>query len=329
MLNGQNKFLLCSSAALCVIAGAVSAPAVSFAQSDPDAAAPLTAPLNNLKDVQQSYAPVKGGVSDMPAYGLPLRAKAGKALEQLQSDVIGLKNSNKVPNELVQGALSTISEARTALTTDSAQTIAWSLQTVAQEVQAIQARLTGQNTAQNAPQGGAQTAQANPQEQPKAAAQQPQPPVTATPAKTEAAANQPHPQAQQPQPVADLKHEAEAKPNPQQQPQPNQPAPAQPSASTTGAIPPSTSPSTAVNMKRDDLIGKRLYDSAGDEVATIQDVKMSPDGKIQAVEVDVGGFLGIGSKRVAVPADQVQVRGDHITATSMTSSQIHNLPRQD
>ncbi len=55
---------------------------------------------------------------------------------------------------------------------------------------------------------------------------------------------------------------------------------------------------------------------------------MSPDGKIQAVEIDVGGFLGIGARKVAIPADQLQLKGDRITASSLTADQIRNLPAE-
>ena len=81
-------------------------------------------------------------------------------------------------------------------------------------------------------------------------------------------------------------------------------------------------------MKRDNVVGKWLYDKSGNAVAMIQDVKTSPDGKIQAAEIDLGGFLGIGARRIAVPADQLQKKGDRIEATSMTSDQISNLPHE-
>ena len=80
-------------------------------------------------------------------------------------------------------------------------------------------------------------------------------------------------------------------------------------------------------MKRDDIVGKWLADKNGGDVAKIVDVKTSPDGKIQAAEIDVGGFLGIGSSRIAVPVDALQLKGDRIQATSMTADQIRNLPQ--
>ncbi|MBO0661878.1 PRC-barrel domain-containing protein [Jiella sp. CQZ9-1] len=49
-----------------------------------------------------------------------------------------------------------------------------------------------------------------------------------------------------------------------------------------------------------DLEGKDVYDPKGDSIGEITDVLVSKDGKVMAVLVGVGGFLGIGEKDVAV-----------------------------
>jgi len=46
---------------------------------------------------------------------------------------------------------------------------------------------------------------------------------------------------------------------------------------------------------------------------------------VDAVLVDVGGFLGLGKHRVAIPLQQLQVGGDRIVST-MTEEQTRNLP---
>ena len=79
-------------------------------------------------------------------------------------------------------------------------------------------------------------------------------------------------------------------------------------------------------MQSNQIVGKKLYDRNSNEVATIENAQQGPNGRIQSVEVDVGGFLGIGSKRVAVPADELQLNGDRVIASSMTADQIRNLP---
>ena len=50
-----------------------------------------------------------------------------------------------------------------------------------------------------------------------------------------------------------------------------------------------------------------VYDPSGKKVGTVADMLFSPDGSINAVMLDVGGFLGIGQKHVAVPVSAISV----------------------
>jgi hypothetical protein len=51
-----------------------------------------------------------------------------------------------------------------------------------------------------------------------------------------------------------------------------------------------------------------VYDPSGKKVVgTVADMLFSPDGSINAVMLDVGGFLGIGQKHVAVPVSAISV----------------------
>ena len=49
-----------------------------------------------------------------------------------------------------------------------------------------------------------------------------------------------------------------------------------------------------------------VYDPANSKIGEIMDVLLSPDGKVNALIVGVGGFLGIGEKDVAVPFSAVK-----------------------
>jgi len=321
VLKGQTKgrLVLWSSASLCLLATGVAGPAVSFAQQSD---ANLTAPLNTLNDAQKTYAGVSGMVSEMPVSGLATREKAAQALAQIRSGVIQVRNSDKVPQDLVHSTLIAINEAQTALTTDSAQTIAWSLQTVGQEVQAVQARLTGQNAPQTASaerpigHGGGtqapdQTSSAKAPEQREARVAeaehntgmvpQPEQGPNANTARRIAQGQQEGP-TQQATPEQPLQKSAQAQ-------QPGQPAP---------------QPRALASLQRDDIVGKWLADRNGNDVARITDVKTSADGKILAAEIDVGGFLGIGARRISVPVGELQLKGDRIQANSMTADEIRN-----
>jgi hypothetical protein len=59
-----------------------------------------------------------------------------------------------------------------------------------------------------------------------------------------------------------------------------------------------------------DLMGARLYNAADENVGTVDDVIVSTGGQVEGVVIGVGGFLGIGEKRVAVEMAQISVQTD-------------------
>lgn len=60
----------------------------------------------------------------------------------------------------------------------------------------------------------------------------------------------------------------------------------------------------------DDLIGASVYSHDNDNVGEIGEILLTEDGKIDAIVIDVGGFLGIGEKPVAVAFDAIEFRAD-------------------
>ena len=81
----------------------------------------------------------------------------------------------------------------------------------------------------------------------------------------------------------------------------------------------------AGDMSAETFIGKRLYVSEADvdttapmnevdadwnDVGEISDLVIGADGQVKAVLVDIGGFLGMGEKSVAVAKDQLDVIRD-------------------
>jgi len=60
-------------------------------------------------------------------------------------------------------------------------------------------------------------------------------------------------------------------------------------------------------MKASDLIGARVYGTQNEDVGEIGDVIMSPSGKGRMAIIDVGGFIGIGEKPIAVPMKEVRI----------------------
>jgi sporulation protein YlmC with PRC-barrel domain len=63
-------------------------------------------------------------------------------------------------------------------------------------------------------------------------------------------------------------------------------------------------------IRGDDLKGTTVYGANDAKVGEIGDVVLAPDNKPDAVIVDVGGFLGIGAKEVAVGMDKLKFMTD-------------------
>lgn len=79
----------------------------------------------------------------------------------------------------------------------------------------------------------------------------------------------------------------------------------------TAAIDKSTLTDVAADkISADNLIGTTVYGADDAKVGEIGDVVLSSDNRVDAVVVDVGGFLGIGSKPVAIGMDKLKFMAD-------------------
>ena len=63
-------------------------------------------------------------------------------------------------------------------------------------------------------------------------------------------------------------------------------------------------PAQSVTFK--DWYKQSVYDPSNNKIGEIEDVLLSPEGKVNALIVGVGGFLGMGEKDVAVPFGAVK-----------------------
>ena len=63
-------------------------------------------------------------------------------------------------------------------------------------------------------------------------------------------------------------------------------------------------PSQSVTVT--DWYRQSVYDPSDNKIGEVKDVLLSPDGKVNALIVGVGGFLGMGEKDVAVPFNAVK-----------------------
>ena len=73
------------------------------------------------------------------------------------------------------------------------------------------------------------------------------------------------------------------------------------------------------------LVGKDLYGANNEKVGEVDNVVMGPDNKANSVLVDIGGFLGMGAKTVAIPVAQLRAEGDRLVAQNLTKEQAKNM----
>ncbi len=74
-----------------------------------------------------------------------------------------------------------------------------------------------------------------------------------------------------------------------------------------------------------DLKGKAVYDQAGKKVGSIDDV-VPTQGQPREAIVAVGGILGIGTKKVLIPATDIERNDDGRLIVAMSENQLENLP---
>jgi predicted outer membrane protein len=174
------------------------------------------------------------------------------------------------------------------------------------------------NVAMAQPQVQVQQVQGQPQVQVQAADNQPN--VRYERAEPRVVVNQP-----QGQPNVRMEQQGEGRQaNAQQQAQ--QQTAARPADTTapqvTGALP----GALALTVSR--VNDMNLYNTQGNELGDVERVVQGPDGK-QYVVIGAGGFLGMGEKHVAIPADRMALRGDRLIIQGLTEDQIRALPSFD
>ncbi len=77
------------------------------------------------------------------------------------------------------------------------------------------------------------------------------------------------------------------------------------------------------------LIGAIVRTQGGETVGSVENLIVDRRGRISHVVMDVGGFLGIGDKRVAVPFDQLENAGRYYVMYQGTENELENMPEFD
>ena len=74
------------------------------------------------------------------------------------------------------------------------------------------------------------------------------------------------------------------------------------------------------------LMGKTVYNDAGQKIGKVDDLIISPDKNVSFVIVGAGGFVGIGRHDVAVPVSQIQDKAGRLVMSGATKDTIKGMP---
>ena len=120
---------------------------------------------------------------------------------------------------------------------------------------------------------------------------------------------------------------AMAQTQPPPSPPASPPAATQPQPSAPQATPPPTptDKKAAAPAAIGDLVGLTAKSSDGTNLGTVYGVTMGSGGKVTAIGVKVGGFLGFGGHMVVIPDGKFNRVGDTVQI-NMTADEVHKLP---
>ncbi|MEX2124180.1 MAG: PRC-barrel domain-containing protein [Woeseia sp.] len=75
-------------------------------------------------------------------------------------------------------------------------------------------------------------------------------------------------------------------------------------------------------MTSEELNGKSVITTEGDEIGAIDETGYSSTHQERVATVEVGGFLGVGEKRIAIPLSELSMGDDDTVQTSLTRESI-------
>jgi hypothetical protein len=88
--------------------------------------------------------------------------------------------------------------------------------------------------------------------------------------------------------------------------------------------PPASKPVTAP-AKVHPLIGLAVFSADGTKLGAVNSVASGADGKVTAIHIKTGTFLGFGGKLVAIPDGKFTRKGENVQL-GMTAEEVSALP---
>jgi sporulation protein YlmC with PRC-barrel domain len=91
-----------------------------------------------------------------------------------------------------------------------------------------------------------------------------------------------------------------------------------------------SSMSMPAGIRTSQLIGTKVYNASNESIGDINDLLLDTSGSVDRVIVGVGGFLGLGERKVALNMSDLDIRKDGSTyraSVSMTKAQLEAMPQ--
>jgi hypothetical protein len=326
--------LLMASAALSMTATAQQNPPASQSagqQGGAQQAGDLSKSLGELDRVRQQISAASG--DQVQTHIEP----AKNALKNVQAGLQGMQGqqATAVNNSLVKAQ-----EALIAPQPDKNR-IVQALDAASRDARALQGQASGQSGSnqataqiqveQQSPQIGVQ------QPAPQISVQQPPPQVTVKQPPPQVKIEQPQPQVsvqqaepkvtvEQNQPKVKVEQQGQAQVDVQKPGAPQVTTQAPQGNAQTGAS--GQGQGNLSGLTRNQLMDKNIYAADNSNVGEVADVVIGPDSRVTAVLADVGGFLGIGERRVAIPIDKLRLEGDRLKS-DLTKEQVNAMPEHE
>src|SRR5580693_7861262 len=74
------------------------------------------------------------------------------------------------------------------------------------------------------------------------------------------------------------------------------------------------------NWRTSKVVGLNVYNDNNESLGSISDLLTDKSGNIKAVVISVGGFLGVGTRLIAVPFDKVKFVNEPIAYTGVAGT---------
>lgn len=74
------------------------------------------------------------------------------------------------------------------------------------------------------------------------------------------------------------------------------------------------------------LLGAAVHNEQGERIGNVDDLVLAQDNRVTLAVISVGGFLGLGSKLVAVPWTQLRPEAERVVLPGVSKEQLNEMP---